>query len=885
MPELAESLAAALRDRYRIERELGAGGMATVYLAEDLKHHRKVAIKVLHPELAAALGSERFLHEIRTTANLQHAHILALHDSGAADGFLFYVMPFVDGESLRDRLTRERQLPIPDAIRIAREVASALDYAHKRGVIHRDIKPENILLNDGAVLVADFGIALAVQQAGGQRMTQTGLSLGTPQYMAPEQALGEKTLDARADIYALGAVTYEMVTGEPPFTGATVQAIVAKVLTERPMAPSAVRDTVPPNVEVAVLTALAKLPADRWGSAKGFADALTSPVALTMAGTTASARTKAASRGRSAAAGWAVAAIALALAGWAWFGRPQPPIARPARVHVLFPRGQELSAQIFGQRFAFSDDGAHFAYVGVAPGNQRQLWVRARDALDARPVAGTLGAAAPVFSPDGVWLAFVANGKLRKVRVAGGDAVTIADSANNTLAGAAWLRDQTLVFTHQDWTLHRVSADGGASVHVAGIGHALALDFPHALPRNDAVLYTTCTDACDSMTVGVLNLRTGAMTELAGNATGAWYAPSGHVVYMRRDGVVHALPFDLDRLKALGPPVPMIERVMGKVVAEFAMASDGSVAYVEGNDAQSRRFVRVDRAGKDTLLDPQWPAADLESFALSPDGRQLAVTVKTGSRSDVWVKQLDRGPLTRLTVGGRRNARPAWSADGQHVSYVALDSGFSVQLRRRDGTGDITRFASPASLGELEDQTWSPDGRWLITTMRHVDDFDIRARSISGDSSFDVAAAKDFAETAPEVSPDGRWIAYGSNESGRPEVYVRSFPDVGRERLQVSTGGGYSPVWNPRGRELFYIDNSTRQLMAVPITTSSNIAFGAPRPLFPAAGYDTYWLFHVFAVAPDGQSFLFMRGVASETDPQMVMVFNWLEELKTKVPR
>uniref|UniRef100_UPI0037C06C95 serine/threonine-protein kinase n=1 Tax=Gemmatimonas sp. TaxID=1962908 RepID=UPI0037C06C95 len=271
-------LTAALADRYRVTRELGAGGMATVYLAHDLKHERDVAIKVLHPDLGAALGAERFLAEIKTTAKLQHPHILPLLDSGAADGLLYYVMPLVTGETLRARLVRETQLPLEDALQLAREVADALAYAHAQGVIHRDIKPENILLQGGAgsqhALVADFGIALAVQSAGGARMTQTGLSLGTPQYMSPEQAMGERAIDARSDVYALGAVLYEMLTGEPPFSGATVQSIVAKVLTERPVAPSTLRDTVPPAVDQAVLRALAKLPADRFPSATAVAEAL-----------------------------------------------------------------------------------------------------------------------------------------------------------------------------------------------------------------------------------------------------------------------------------------------------------------------------------------------------------------------------------------------------------------------------------------------------------------------------------------------------------------------------------------------------------------------------------------------------------------------------------
>ena len=295
--------------------------MATVYLAEDLKHERKVAIKVLRAELAAVIGAERFLTEIKTTANLQHPHILPLHDSGEADGFLYYVMPYVEGESLRDRLSREKQLPIDDAVRIAGEVADALDYAHRQGVIHRDIKPENILLHDGRALVADFGIALAATSAG-SRMTETGMSLGTPHYMSPEQAMGERQLDARTDVYALGCVLYEMLAGEPPFTGSTAQAIVAKVMTERPTALSTVRDTVPEEVEDAVLTALAKLPADRFASAAEFAAALqgqgTGPMRRVRP------RGPAAPRPRRAAP-WSLAAT-VAFALWGWLRpRPTPP--------------------------------------------------------------------------------------------------------------------------------------------------------------------------------------------------------------------------------------------------------------------------------------------------------------------------------------------------------------------------------------------------------------------------------------------------------------------------------------------------------------------------------------------------------------------------------
>ncbi len=339
----------ALTDRYRLDRELGASGMATVYLAHDIKHDRDVAIKVLHPDLGAALGGERFLSEIRTTARLQHPHILPLLDSGDADGLLYYVMPLVTGETLRARLERERQLPIADAIRIAREVASALDYAHRQNVIYRDIKPENILLHDGSALVADFGIALAVQSAGGQRMTQTGLSLGTPQYMSPEQAMGERTIDARSDIYALGAVMYEMLVGEAPFTGHSVQAIVARVLTEEPRSISVQRKAVPAGVEQAVLRALEKLPADRFENAKDFIDALGREGQPTVAHTGATAATSRTSRGVLAA----TALLAL-VGGLGWFGwwRATHGNSAPAALPMRFTIEQPNGASILGASYS-----------------------------------------------------------------------------------------------------------------------------------------------------------------------------------------------------------------------------------------------------------------------------------------------------------------------------------------------------------------------------------------------------------------------------------------------------------------------------------------------------------------------------------------------------
>ncbi|HEX5819526.1 MAG TPA: protein kinase, partial [Gemmatimonadales bacterium] len=492
--ETIARLAAALADRYRVERELGQGGMATVYLAEDLKHGRKVAIKVLHPELSAVIGSERFLAEIKTTASLQHPHILGLIDSGECDRLLYYVMPYVSGESLRARLERDKQLPVDDALRLAREVASALDYAHRQGVVHRDIKPENILLQDGSALVADFGIALAVQQAGGSRMTQTGMSLGTPHYMAPEQAMGERDITPRADVYALGAVTYEMLAGEPPFTGPNSQAIVAKVLTEPAALLRPKRATVAPHVEAAILTALQKLPADRFASAAQFADALMRPGASGAYAATVALPAASRPRARIAAVlPWLLAVAGLGLAVAAWASRPAPPATRWQFLSTgTGPEVAEVSPEL-----ALSPDGTLLVYAVVEP-NVR-LWLKRASELEAKPIPGTERATRPAFSPDGQWIAFIADGRVRKVRPDGTGLATVADSAESGFGGVAWLDDGTIVFTGPALSeLSRVPEAGGARTAVLadttfrgnGTGNVTPL------PGGHGVLFVVCNSGC-----------------------------------------------------------------------------------------------------------------------------------------------------------------------------------------------------------------------------------------------------------------------------------------------------------------------------------------------------------------------------------------------------
>jgi tRNA A-37 threonylcarbamoyl transferase component Bud32 len=429
--KITTELAAALAGRYVVEREVGRGGMAVVYLARDTKHDRLVAVKVLNPELTAALGTERFLSEIKTTATLQHPNLLPLFDSGEAHGLLYYVMPYVEGESLRARLEREQQLPVDDAVRIATGIANALAYAHARGVIHRDLKPENVLLQHGQPVVLDFGIALAVRNAAEGRKTQTGISVGTPQYMSPEQAAGERTIDARADIYALGTLTYEMLAGEPPHTGRSTQAVIAKVMVGDVRPLTALRPSVPAHIASAVQRALARVPADRFSSAAEFADALVTEGYGAHPTTHATTGRASLAPSRGIVIGLGVtcaAAVALGMWGWLRPGAARPPLT--TRFTVDVPAGTQFD-NVYAP-LTITHDGRTIIFRALL-NNTPQLVRRDVDGLAVTPIAGTEGAGHPVVSPDDKWIAFTAGGEVRRASLAGSPPIKIAGSPQQGL--------------------------------------------------------------------------------------------------------------------------------------------------------------------------------------------------------------------------------------------------------------------------------------------------------------------------------------------------------------------------------------------------------------------------------------------------------------------
>ena len=879
MNDYLERLTAALSDRYRIERELGSGGMATVYLAEDVKHDRRVAVKVLRPELAAVIGADRFLTEIKTTANLQHSHILPLHDSGSIDGFLFYVMPFIEGESLRDRLNREHQLPVTDSVRLATEVASALDYAHRHGVVHRDIKPENILLHDGSALVADFGIALAVSTAG-TRMTETGMSLGTPHYMSPEQAMGERDITPRSDVYALGCVTYEMLVGEPPFTGPTAQAIVARVMTEEPRGLTIQRKSIPPHVEAAVHTALSKLPADRFASAAEFAGALNDPTRVT----TAVMQAASPLRKNPWRATAVVAAIALlAGAGLGMLLKRSPAGGNGDVVRVLMSLPDSGGVRpIDNSTIAISPDGRRIVYVGPSK-TGRMLWSRAMNEYEGKPLPGTEGAQGPFFSPDGERIGFFVGegngGKLMLTPAAGGMVRTVlTDSV--TVFGGSWGRDGNIYFSDSKNGIARVAQEGGAVTHMSVPDTAHGdedHDFLEVLPSAKGGIMQIWRGTANQNVIATLSFATGKVNVVA-KGSYARFLPPNKLLYGTPDGRVFAVDFDEKTLTAGKEPVQVLDDVRAESVngtLQFAVSETGTLVYVPGG-LTARDVVWVSRNGTETSIDSSW-VGPFSDVVLSPDGSRLALTIAGSDGGAVWVKRLPNGALTRLTLTGSSD-RPTWFPDGQTVAYMGNRGGKrTAWMRRADGSNEEQLVNRKAP--QLDEVSFAPDGK---TTVLRTLGTSANSRKLlmatNPDSMPKPLVHTDYDNYGAVISPDGKWMAYVSNESRQSEVYVRPFPSVDSARWTISVSGGAEPMWSRDGKELFF-RAANDAMMAVPVSFTSGFQAGTPVKLFAAPHMLSEERHHSYSVAPDNQKFLMIRN--SERNAQTLgVVVNWGVEIK-----
>ena len=873
MADVAPRLVAALADRYRLEREVGAGGMATVYLAHDLKHERDVAIKVLHPDLGAAVGAERFLSEIKTTAKLQHPHILPLLDSGAADGLLYYVMPYVRGETLRARLERERQLPVDDALRIAREVASALEHAHKQGIIHRDIKPENILLQDGAAVVADFGIALAVQSAGGARLTQTGLSLGTPQYMSPEQATGERIVDARSDVYALGAVTYEMLAGEPPFTGPTVQAVVARLLSDTPRSISAQRKAVPVHVEAAVMRALEKLPADRFAQAAAFATALeaSSPGTLLVLAPRASTTM----RGRWFTGTFVVTvAVGIALSGW-WIGQRSSGARGDDRRLVADLSMEGKRAKIGVE---VSPNGRLVGTVGLDSNGVSVIRLRDLSSDSAHIVPGSQGVSWFVFSPDNKSLIFLGEGgSFRRMAVEGGPSTAIA-APNPFNSSLHWGADDWVYFTQSSGALSRVRAAGGAVQSLTSLDSARR-EFSHwdpqLLPGGKTLLFFSYAFPADSSRVEVVDLSTRRRQTLIRNASFPRYVAGGYLTFIR-EGVVMAVRFDASALRVDGEPVSVLTNVASDQtlgVSGYAISKDGTLVYQRQSDVDVPQLVReIGRDGRDgELLTATGRWAEPR---LSPDGRYLALS-QLGRSIQIWLLDRTRQVFSQLTRGAGASFSPNWTPDSRSLIHIAETPVFDVVRTPVDGSAVDTLLRSgadkvPTSVG--------PDGRsWAFVTKGQVF---VR----TGNDAPRSLALNGNPRAQPVISPDGKWIAYAELTTTRrsADVYVQSM--TGPARRQLSSGGGGQPRWTKGGRELVYRNGDA--VLASPFDPATGEP-GIPAELFrrPTAGQLYNNLTTGFDVSPDGQRFFLVIPQENARPSTVALVLNWRRDLARALSR
>ena len=870
---------------YAIQRELGRGGMATVYLAHDSKHDRQVVVKVLNAELAALLGPERFLREIRIAAKLQHPHILGLIDSGVFGpdagelaGRPYYVMPYVRDGSLRARLEREGQLPVADAVRIAQEVAGALDYAHRQGVIHRDVKPENILLQDGAALVADFGIALAVEQAGGARLTQSGVTLGTPQYMAPEQAAGERTITGRADQYALASVTYEMLAGEPPFTGPTAQAVAARVLTDtaRPLVAS--RSTVPPHIDAAIFHALEKVPADRFETPRNFAEALSVPGgarSFAGAGSEAIGSTREV-RPRSShvlVIGLAIAAVlATGVAAWlALRDRPVPP--QPIVRFAL----TGLAAQAAGNTPAITPDGGTIIYSRPGGG----LVARSLGALGARPIAGTELATHPFVSPDGRWVGFFTqDDRLGKVRVDGGAPAVFLGTMTRFSRGS-WADAGVIIVDHprgglsvfdtmpgSPRALTRLDSARGESRHLS----------PLSLTGGKSVVFVVirgAEEAAPTTELAVVPLdrrATGPTRHTPLGVAGSFPVGliDGWLVYGApdRSGLL-AAPFDASARKVTGQPVEVLHDVEGGLEGA-TIASDGTLIYT--HRMASGDLVLVDAHG---ITKPLITGADLGGRGymnprLSPDGKRIAVIGRSASgATNVWLYDLASGAKTRLAMGSER-LDLEWAPDGKRIVFSSGDRGYQWWQ-------SVDGIAPPEQLAAVSGTfaKFTSDGRSLIFERKTGGVFGIWTLRLDGSATPQPLLTGPTAFYMSSVSPNGKWLAYVASESGREEVYVQPYPGPGAA-VQVSEKGGNEPVWSPDGRHLFYRTGSA--LMDAAVTDTSGFVITMRDSLFR----DTFvgGMPHAnYAVLPDSRHFV-MFGTGSDAGPEAIVVVNWLREFR-----
>lgn len=870
--QLRERIQRLLGAEYVLDARVARGGMAIVYSAHDVRHDRTVAVKVLDPALGAAIdadaGAQRFLAEIRTAARLHHPNLLPLFDSGSGDGLLYYVMPFIAGETLRQRMQRTGPLPVEEAVHTALGVASALEYAHAQGVVHRDLKPENILLHAGQPLVADFGIAFAASNAGGSRATRAGFHLGTPQYMAPEQVSGNGTVDASADVYALGAVTYEMLTGEPPHAASNAQAVLAKRVSERPTPVRVLRESVPPHVALAVERALERLPVDRFSSADQFAAALARPI-------------EARRRGLATRAGAVLGVLAVGVAAFTLWPRardvePTP----PASFFVVAP----IPDAGIGRSPALTPDGERLVYPGSAE-TQRRVFVRRINELNARPIPNTEGALSAFVSPDGRWVAFLTNDdRLRKVPIEGGP-VTDLGSAFRYMDAHWGAGDRIVLTSLRHRGLSWMPAGGGPERQLTRRDVATS-ETRHSAPlllRDGRTVLFTAERGRDGPIPSEGELafvlldpaaEEPAQHSLLGvRARRAVGMVDGWLLYVSADGSgLMAVRFDEARRLASGEPVIVLDQQHGGI-DEAALADNGTLLYTRRRNSNAP--VLVDSSGAiQPLLSGL--SGDFMNPRLSPDGRRLAVQAATPQGSDVLIFDLASPSPMRLTTSGQ-GIGPTWMADNERVVfYSGVGGSPAFWAQSADGGAPARSVAEGDGIfaGDV-----GGDGSVLLFQRQVNGVWEIWAAQTDGQGALRPVVAERFDAYMPALSPDGRWLAYAANATGRSEVFVRPFPGPGVP-VQVSEGGGTEPAWSRNGRRLHY--RGDRRMLAATLVTRPSLAVADRRTLFTEAFDSDMPMPHRnYDVSPDGR--FVMIAATGGHGVETVIGIGWLDELRTRL--
>ncbi len=871
---------------YEIVEAVGAGGMGEVYRAHDTRLDRTVAIKVLSEHMAASPDlRQRLEREARAVSSLSHPHVCALYDVGHEGGVDYLVMEFLDGESMVDRLAKG-PLPVEELLRVATQIADALEKAHRSGIIHRDLKPANIMLTREGAKLLDFGLAKALPPISGsgadltasptesQPLTAAGTVLGTYQYMAPEQ-LECKEIDARTDIFALGAVLYEMATGQRAFSGNSAASLIAGIMHDQPQPASQVRPMTPPALDRVIQTCLAKDPDDRWQTAhdvklqlKWIAEG------GSVAGVPAPVAARRKSRERLAWAIATAAALAAILSTVGWVRRaPVPP--RVTRFHIEVP----TILDVVGSP-RISPDGRTVAFQATDSAGESRLWLRPLDSLEARPLPGTEGMNyRPIWSPDSRHVAFFADGRLKRVALDGGHVQIVCDVDSG--ADGSWNQHGDILYDGGDNDpIRRVDAAGGIprpAVPVDTEAGEVAVGWPEFLPDGRRFLYVMWSeDASSRLMLGELDSN--EVTSLMDVDSRVQYAEPGYLIYVREDTLV-VQPFDATAGRIQGDPRPVAQQMgIDEVgLADFSAARNGTLVYrAEGSAV--RRLVWRDRSGRE-LGSVGTPAVHGDMW-LSPDGGRVAVDSGDpgGEGSDLWIHDVARGVASRFTFDPASDIAPVWSPDGTRIAFSSMRrTGASYDLYVKDATGAGSVEEVLSGDKQLIAADWSRDGKYLAYSSFDPESrWDVWAMPMDGSGEPVPVVATEFAESRPTFSPDGAWIAYQSIESGEWEIYVRSFPGPGG-RWQVSTDGGTDPRWSHDGREIFYLDADER-LTSVVVQTTPRFQADLPETLFDAQVFPGTFRSR-YAVAADGERFLLLSRTDTQTVPPLTVVMNWTAAL------